>query len=380
MAHTLCYLLSLLFIIYINGESIQITNPGFEEDDPNLVLNSNSNPNQMIGWTVYDPNDVNRYDSPGVSKPGACSNCNSNQGVSFNDPIYGDRVPEGNACLYLWADVRSGPNPGSFGVEQELSSTFEPTTSYLLSAKVGNNGYNCWSEWNGGNVNWCDSCDGWSGYVIQLVAKNTIVAQDDNSIYIPDQHWATITLNYTTSSSEFAIGSALKIRLLEKNDASATSHCLMYDDVVLTASTASPTALPTDAPSSTQETPLPTSVPSLFPSSTIHPLPSPSTWFPTNTMNPTIAPSITTTNAFSTSDLPTRTTSTYVTQETNSHIVNIDIEFEYECSLDCDTIPFKTLHSICHDISHDLLQNITRRIEDSCVDTTEYIISINPHT
>eukprot|EP01083_Nonionella_stella_P159043 518402_1 len=164
---------------YTNGESIHISNAGFEEDDTTLVPNSNSNhgsnPEELIGWNIYDPLGVNRDDSPGVSHPGACNGCASNQGVSFNDPIYGDSAPEGNTCLYLWAGDH---NAGAFGVEQDLLSTFEPLTS-----------------------------------------------------------WQTIAVNYTTSSADIAIGKALTIRLLQKNDESSTSHCLMFDDVVLTANT-----------------------------------------------------------------------------------------------------------------------------------------------
>eukprot|EP01083_Nonionella_stella_P019113 53131_1 len=36
-------------------EAIQITNPGFEEDDPNLAYNSHTRPDNLIGWTLYDP-------------------------------------------------------------------------------------------------------------------------------------------------------------------------------------------------------------------------------------------------------------------------------------------------------------------------------------
>eukprot|EP01083_Nonionella_stella_P315288 1138509_1 len=278
------YLLSLFVInsiVSINGESIKITNPGFEEDDPNLVPNSHTyHPNGLIGWPLYDPLDLEYY-SPGVSCPGSCSGCTSEQGVSFNDPIYGDSVPEGNACLYLWT---SDPHihAGAFGVEQELLSTFEPTTSYILSVKVGNQGSNRWTLWNGGTVNWRDYCNGWSGYVVQLLAENTIVAQDDNSIYIPDQHWQTITVHYTTSSSDSAIGKQLKIRLLQKNDDAATGHCLMFDDVVLTANTDAPTPSPTPShtPSSTASpTPPPTVSPAALPSDT--PTFHPTSAFPT---------------------------------------------------------------------------------------------------
>eukprot|EP01083_Nonionella_stella_P243184 847639_1 len=286
-----------------NGESIQITNPGFEEDDPSLVPNSNSHLNELIGWTLYDPYGVNRqYDSPGVSCPGSCWGCTSDQGVSFDDPIYGDSAPEGKACLYLWADW----NEGAFGVEQELLSTFEPVTSYILSAKIGNQGYNVWTHWNGDYENWGDDCNGWSGYVMQLVAENTIVAQDDNSIYIPDQHWQAITVDYTTSSADVAIGKPIKIRLLQKNDATATGGCLMYDDVVLTAAAALPTPNPSDPTQSPNTTPsaapiaptvAPTSFPTLIPTlDPSHPSSQPPTLAPTaaptspSTDTPTRAP------------------------------------------------------------------------------------------
>eukprot|EP01083_Nonionella_stella_P043824 118291_1 len=290
-----------------NGESIQITNPGFEEDDPSLVPNSNSHLNELIGWTLYDPYGVNRqYDSPGVSCPGSCWGCTSDQGVSFDDPIYGDSAPEGKACLYLWADW----NEGAFGVEQELLSTFEPVTSYILSAKIGNQGYNVWTHWNGDYENWGDDCNGWSGYVMQLVAENTIVAQDDNSIYIPDQHWQAITVDYTTSSADVAIGKPIKIRLLQKNDATATGGCLMYDDVVLTAAAALPTPNPSPNPGDATQSPntapsaapiaptvAPTSFPTLIPTlDPSHPSSQPPTLAPTaaptspSTDTPTRAP------------------------------------------------------------------------------------------
>eukprot|EP01083_Nonionella_stella_P065161 170498_1 len=290
---------------YTNGESIHISNAGFEEDDTTLVPNSNSNhgsnPEELIGWNIYDPLGVNRDDSPGVSHPGACNGCASNQGVSLNDPIYGDSAPEGNTCLYLWAGDH---NAGAFGVEQDLLSTFEPLTSYILSVKVGNQGYNCWIQWNGRDVDWCDRCNGFSGYVVQLVADNIIVAQDDNSMFITDQEWQTIAVNYTTSSTDIAIGKALTIRLLQKNDESSTSHCLMFDDVVLTANTAiastTSTVLPTTA--------LPTTNPTINPSTsiTINPSLNPSA-LPTT--NPIINPSTSTTINPSLNHQPSTTTS-----------------------------------------------------------------------
>eukprot|EP01083_Nonionella_stella_P073515 198875_1 len=133
-----------------------------------------------------------------------------------------------------------------------------------------------------------------------------------------------------------------------------------------------PIIIPSAHPITFNPTIHPTKIPSIHPtqSPSAHPI------IASQSINPTIRP----TNAPS-----FHPTNIDVAQETgtitsDARIVNIDIEFEYECSLDCGTIPFSALYSICEDISHDLLQNDIRRIEDSCVDRTEYIISINPQT
>eukprot|EP01083_Nonionella_stella_P097330 273571_1 len=142
----------------------------------------------------------------------------------------------------------------------------------------------------------------------------------------------------------------------------------------------------------------PINVPTVYPTTaapddddTIHPAIAPSS-ATTQSLNPSLHPTntplITTTPDSGTHIATSYTpkTSTYgphqsgTTLETQEYIVTTNIEFEYKCSLKCDVIPFNTLYAICHSISDDLLQNDIRRIEGSCVDKIEYMISINPHT
>eukprot|EP01083_Nonionella_stella_P145390 455475_1 len=259
--HLFSLLLSPIFITTIHATSIPITNAGFESDRPNCTANTYwFNNGRVIGWTLYDPHNIITRDyNVGIANP--------QDGDAMNDPIYGSSPPEGNAVSWIVPSDDEGD--GECGIQQTLSATLTPDTIYTLTAKVGNPGNNCWDDSMYGYA--CLTCLGWTGYIMQLLAGNEILAQDDNSIYVDDYHWATITVQFITSSSHAQLGNALQIRLLQKNHEKTGGLLLFFDDVRLSASpnTANPSLTPTTNPSS---------YPSLSPSShpSIHP-----TMFPT---------------------------------------------------------------------------------------------------
>eukprot|EP01083_Nonionella_stella_P081757 225405_1 len=267
--HLFSLLLSPIFITTIHATSIPITNAGFESDRPNCTANTYwFNNGRVIGWTLYDPHNIITRDyNVGIANP--------QDGDAMNDPIYGSSPPEGNAVSWIVPSDDEGD--GECGIQQTLSATLTPNTIYTLTAKVGNPGNNRWS------TNEYFERLGWTGYIMQLLAGDEVLAQDDNSIYVDDYHWATTSVQFTTTSSNPQLGNALKIRLLQKNHLKTGAWILFFDDVRLDASpnTVHPSTTPTTNPTAN-----PSSYPSSFP--TINPSIYP-TVFPT--VSPTQMPS-----------------------------------------------------------------------------------------
>eukprot|EP01083_Nonionella_stella_P085898 238327_1 len=227
-------------IICIYGDSIHIpiTNGGFEDHYPPCEdgLLQGATPNS---WTLYDPYNVNFNGwSPGFACL-ECLTCSQDVPMPFNDSIYGELPPEGHSVLYLWTIE---DRAGAYGVEQTLSEKLAPDLLYTLTVKVG----------NPGNNGWFGDGTGWAGYIVQLLADNTVLSQDDSSILVPDREWRIITVHYATSSSDPMIGKPIKIRLLEKNDESIAIEdfqaFLLFDDARLTATASTTTTIePTNA-------------------------------------------------------------------------------------------------------------------------------------
>eukprot|EP01083_Nonionella_stella_P265783 899899_1 len=222
--------LFLFMICYLHGASIPITNSGFEGDNPNAPNNSywylDTPP---IGWSVYEPSgDIYYPEDTGIINPTG--------GDAFNDPTYGDSAPEGNCAGYI--------NAGG-GLYQTLTGyTLTEDVTYQLTAFVGNPTDNCFDTSTNGN-NICTSTNGpvgFPGYDLQLLAGDTVVAEDANTLSIPVAEWRLSTVRFTPSHSHAQLGQTLGVRLLHPND--KTGGEIEWDDIQLNTLTPTTTSSP----------------------------------------------------------------------------------------------------------------------------------------
>ena len=173
------FLLTLVLLVAGSASAltIPVVNPGFE--DP--VLDED-------GWTWGDV--------PGWTLVGGEATDVEGSGVwnvTLNDfdPVM---APEGENVLF----TEYLPGGVAKGVAQVLTETFAADTDYTLTVEVGNSYY----YYNG-------------GYSIQLLAGETVIAEDNDTLWPEYKAWATSTVAYTYDPNDEAlVGQPLEIRLL----------------------------------------------------------------------------------------------------------------------------------------------------------------------
>ena len=192
--------------------SIPIKNAGFEE--PQLE-NGTFTFGDVPGWEVYDPNHLI------PSNPNAET---SNYDVLDPTPEYfTSEAPEGEnvADIYL----SQPPGSGIVGLTQTLDSLLTANTEYTLQVDVGNIG----------GIYIGIDLSGFPGYRVELLAGDTVLASDDNSLFIADKTFETSTVKFTATDSNPYLGQNLGIRLV--NILEGPGLVNNFDDVRLTAQT-----------------------------------------------------------------------------------------------------------------------------------------------
>lgn len=184
----------------VHAAELNVVNPGFEASQIGTGLFSLGVP---AGWSTYDPTGrLNMsYDSVGI--------LNARGGTSF----YPAGVPGGqNAAL-----VFLGRNlTGAAGLQQTLVDVLQANTQYTLSVRVGNigSGTSLPGAPDGGNVVY--NLNGFPGYRIELLAGNTVLTQDNNSLgaLIPEGQFMLSSLVLDSRTFPALIGQRLTIRLI----------------------------------------------------------------------------------------------------------------------------------------------------------------------
>ena len=194
IAQSSVFLSLIVTIAPAKAASITIANSGFENPDLTGV-------EPVIGdevftfetppqWQLYDPSglipaETNLETSyPGVWNPSA--------------DFYPEDVPEGENIGAIF--LNQTPGSGVVGFSQTLSNTLEANTQYTLQVGVGNPGASLFA--------------GFPGYAVQLLAGDTVIAEDNNTLEIAEGSFATSTVVYSTSVNEPNLGEPLQLRLL----------------------------------------------------------------------------------------------------------------------------------------------------------------------
>lgn len=200
--------------------ALSIVNPGFEEPDLTIAppvagtgeVFTFAEPN---GWGLFDPADL---------VPDALGDRNLGTGYpgvwSPSSVFFPGGVPEGNNIGALF--IPQGPGAGEVAFTQTLSAVLEADTQYSLQVEVGNPA-------DPG----IDLFTGFPGYRIELLAGNTVIAQDD-TLDINEGTFSTASLSYTASASDANLLQPLEIRLFHTS--ADVGNEVNFDKVQLDAS------------------------------------------------------------------------------------------------------------------------------------------------
>ncbi|MBW4616247.1 MAG: PEP-CTERM sorting domain-containing protein [Desmonostoc vinosum HA7617-LM4] len=169
---------------------LSISNAGFEDS---VIGEEGFTINVLPGWELYDPSDIIPAD-PGATPVFGAYNPSAD--------AFAGEAPEGNNVGYLY--LTNPPGSGIVGITQTLTSILTADTKYTLEVEVGN------IPPFGGFT----TLAGFPGYVIQLLAGGTVIAEDFNSQSVAEGAFITSTLSYLASANDANLGKSLEIRLL----------------------------------------------------------------------------------------------------------------------------------------------------------------------
>ncbi len=190
---------------------IVVQNPGFEA---NPVADGTYTVTVFpTGWTKYDPNNIigQNYNSMGILNP-------------TGTVLYPAGAPEGKnvALVFLWRMQTDGI---PVGFSQQLTATVQPKTLYTLQVRIGNIAAMMGDPWD---------LTGFPGYRVELLAGNTVLAQDNNTLLPNEGTFLESKVVYSTGAADPTLGQPLGIRLINLNNANSGIE-VNFDDVRLDA-------------------------------------------------------------------------------------------------------------------------------------------------
>lgn len=178
-----------------------VMNPGFEDTSGHTVVNE---------FTLGTPTDWNIYDPMGITgNPDLFLGTLEPNGTDF----FNATAPEGVKVAILFNRV--GVPTEEYGLVQSLTDTLMANTRYELRVQVGNIASGTDENLNFYNL------DGFSGYRVELLAGGVVVAQDNNSLTIPEGEFAESVVTLDVGAGHAQLGQLLGIRLVHINEVPA---------------------------------------------------------------------------------------------------------------------------------------------------------------
>jgi len=215
MRHSLNKLVGLLLVtstticsgLSARAASISLVNPGFESPDLSQTTEivPGAGPFDFEvppGWTLYNPDNLVPpvYDG-GVNSPFATAVV----GAWRPSAAFFSTVPEGSQIVSVYINT---PGAGVVGLRKNTGVTIQPNTTYTLSAAVGSPQIPDPSD---------PLFDGFPGYSLELLAGDTVIATDNNSITVNEKEFNDASLSYTSSLNDPYGGQELGLRLINLN-------------------------------------------------------------------------------------------------------------------------------------------------------------------
>lgn len=148
-----------------------------------------------LGWNLYDPNSL-------IPE-------NATLGTPFTggwkpSELFFPNIPEGEQIASIFLVP---PGGGEVGFVQNSGVLIEPKTEYILSVAVLNTPSVAGSEF----------FTGFPGYRLELLAGNTVISADNNSVVVEEGEFKQIDLSYISSEQNPYLGEELSIRLINLN-------------------------------------------------------------------------------------------------------------------------------------------------------------------
>ncbi|OKH29819.1 hypothetical protein NIES2101_42980 [Calothrix sp. HK-06] len=206
----------------VNSYIVPIQNPGFE--DP-ILPDGGFTLQPPIGWVAYNPDGLFPANSQ-INESTITSNIdafNPSSYFYFNEAPEGENV--GNVSLI------QAPGSGIAGLAQTLDSVLVANTKYTLTVDVGSAKSKFLSF----------DLTGSPGYRVELLAGDTVLSADNNSIIINDGTFETSTVTFTATSENPYLGQKLGIRLINILQSSGVE--ISFDDVRLEAQSVNPNSI-----------------------------------------------------------------------------------------------------------------------------------------
>jgi hypothetical protein len=199
---TLFIALTFLFSGQAYSAAVFVENHSFEVEIESIVPPG--------GWEIYDPSSTGV--GIGTYPPTVIDD-------AYNPPGPGGVPvpPDGDEIGWTFLSSEFGQDAGSgnpAGFQQELSSTLTANSHYELSVAVGNP-----QSFFSPRTFRLFNMENFPGYIIQLLAGDTVIAEDINSVSIDEGDFGIASLSLTVDDSHSTLlGMALGIRLLNQNN------------------------------------------------------------------------------------------------------------------------------------------------------------------
>ncbi|MDJ0719385.1 MAG: hypothetical protein QNJ54_35065 [Prochloraceae cyanobacterium] len=195
---SLCLLIGSIQQKSAQAAIISLENPGFEipeQTDQPFPGAGFFDFNTPPGWGLYDPNGLIPEDA---------SLATSFTGGWKPSVAFFPTIPEGDQIGTIFLVP---PGAGEVGFTQNSDTIIQPNTTYTLSVAVLNT-----PALPGAEI-----FAGFPGYRLELLAENTVIATDNNSVVVSEGGFETATVSYTSANDDIYLGESLGIRLINPN-------------------------------------------------------------------------------------------------------------------------------------------------------------------